>query len=74
MSIQPDWRVSNGKLLVNAVDGDWEPLRRPGQNGLVSVLAALFYWGLAVNDDPRRMKEWISAVKDCEIVFQQLLS
>jgi hypothetical protein len=74
VTLQPDWRVSNGKLLVNAVDGDWEPLRRPGRNGLLSVLAALFYWGLAVNGKPGRRTEWISAVKDCEVVFQHLLS
>ncbi|KDR76064.1 hypothetical protein GALMADRAFT_15531, partial [Galerina marginata CBS 339.88] len=48
--LQPDWRLSDDKKSINvdATGEDWESLRKPGLNGLVSVVAALFYWGCAV--------------------------
>jgi hypothetical protein len=41
-SLQPEWREG-----FQQVNGDWEVLQRPGINGIVSMLAALFYWGTA---------------------------
>ncbi|KAF9472819.1 hypothetical protein BDN70DRAFT_763239, partial [Pholiota conissans] len=46
--LQPAWRLSSrGSIIFNEIDGDWESLRRPGVNGLLSVLASLFHWGSA---------------------------
>jgi len=73
VTIQPVWRVSDRKLLKDVVNGDWDSLRRPGLNGIVSVLAALFYWGLAVKQKPGKKKVWMAAVEDCQIVFRHLL-
>jgi len=72
--IQPPWCVSDGKLLKDVVDGDWDSLRRPGLNGIVSILAALFYWGLAVKDKPGKKRVWTVAVADCLIAFRHLLA
>ncbi|KAF9033391.1 hypothetical protein BJ165DRAFT_1332159, partial [Panaeolus papilionaceus] len=47
LELQPSWRNMNGRLACQEVDGDWECLRSPGPNGLLSVVAMLFYWGLA---------------------------
>ena len=41
-SLQPKWR--HGSKLLRMGGNDWEPLRRTGVNGLLSVLAALFFW------------------------------
>ncbi|KAF9037288.1 hypothetical protein BJ165DRAFT_1320317, partial [Panaeolus papilionaceus] len=43
-SMQPAWRLDDGKVVVSHVDGDWAGLWMPGINGLLNVVAALFYW------------------------------
>ncbi|KAF8175354.1 hypothetical protein BJ912DRAFT_804758, partial [Pholiota molesta] len=43
VGLQPAWRVENGEILRTQT-GNLEDLRRPGKNGLLSVLAALFFW------------------------------
>jgi hypothetical protein len=73
LTIQPEWRVSNGKL-VKDMEGDWDSLRRPGKNGLLSVLAALFYWGLSVKNKSGAKKAWKRAVEDFQAVFHHLLA
>ena len=72
LGIQPDWRVEDGMLVRERLVGDWEPLQRPGTNGIVSVMAALFYWGLAVLEKGRDRDGWLSAVEDCCATFSQL--
>ena len=74
VTIQPPWRVLDGKLLKDVMDGDWDSLRCPGLNGIISVLTALFYWCLAVKGKPGRKKVWVAAVGDCHIVFRHLLA
>jgi hypothetical protein len=73
--LQPDWRIAGGKLLYgsNDPDGDWDCLRLPGKNGLQSVLAGLFYWGIASQKKAVHQKVWISALKDCHFVILCLL-
>ncbi|KAF9470936.1 hypothetical protein BDN70DRAFT_767299, partial [Pholiota conissans] len=47
-SLQPRWRLSSrGSIIFTATEGDWEALRRPGVNGILSVLGSLFHWGTA---------------------------
>ncbi|KAF9032256.1 hypothetical protein BJ165DRAFT_1331794, partial [Panaeolus papilionaceus] len=43
-SMQPAWRLDDGKVVASRVDGNWTGLRMPGINGLLNVVAALFYW------------------------------
>ncbi|KAF9470167.1 hypothetical protein BDN70DRAFT_780813, partial [Pholiota conissans] len=48
-SLQPSWRLSSrGSIIFTATEGDWGALRRPGVNGLLSVLGSLFHWGTAL--------------------------
>ncbi|KDR72152.1 hypothetical protein GALMADRAFT_18798, partial [Galerina marginata CBS 339.88] len=43
--LQPGWRVSDTEgSAVEDGEGDWKVLRKPGVNGLLSLLAALFFW------------------------------
>ena len=70
--IQPDWRVEDGKLVRECLGGDWEPLQRPGTNGIVSVMVALFYWGLVIVEKGHGRDGWLSAVEDCCAAFRQL--
>jgi len=70
--LQPAWRVSNGTIDYNSVVGDWGCLRLPGLNGLQSVLAALFYWGIVVQKKAAQRKVWLSAIEDCFIAVSNL--
>ena len=70
--IQPDWRREDGELVRGRLVGNWEPLRRPGTNGIVSVMVALFYWGLKVLKDTRAQVGWLAAVEECLSAFRQL--
>ncbi|KDR66323.1 hypothetical protein GALMADRAFT_147927 [Galerina marginata CBS 339.88] len=67
-SLQPTWRLlPDGSVDFDAFDGKWEVLERPGRNGLLSVLAALFFWGLAVRKG-KTMGNWLEAVQDFDFV------
>jgi hypothetical protein len=72
LGIQPDWRLEDGELVREQLVGDWEPLQLPGTNGIVSVVVALFYWGLAVLEVGHGRDAWLSAVEDCLAAFRQL--
>ena len=70
--MQPQWRFGeDGKLL--RVAGALEDLRRPGTNGLLSVIAALFFWGVALGANRAECSMWSSRVKDLEWVFKTLV-
>ncbi|KAF8876893.1 hypothetical protein CPB84DRAFT_1852837 [Gymnopilus junonius] len=47
-------------------------IEEAGLNGLVSVLAGLFFWGCAAKEGQQTLLEWESAVKDCLVVLTQL--
>lgn len=59
-SLQPGWRRSPDGLTREA--GDLEAVRKPGVNGLLSVLAALFFWG--AQSDPMARDAWLHVVDD----------
>ncbi|KAF9522285.1 hypothetical protein CPB83DRAFT_899762 [Crepidotus variabilis] len=44
-AMQPEWRLEDGEIITGLVDGDLEVLRRPGVNGMQSVMACLLFWG-----------------------------
>jgi len=69
--LQPEWRKSSsGEIHFSKVDGDWEVLHRPGLNGILSVMAALFFWGVSLQEDSRT--GWNDAVSDCLVVLTAL--
>ena len=71
-ALQPEWRKSSsGKIVFSEVDGDWDVLRRPGINGILSVLAGLFFWGVALREKDSR-EGWKDAVFDCIVVLTAL--
>ncbi|PPR03274.1 hypothetical protein CVT24_012821, partial [Panaeolus cyanescens] len=67
--LQPDWRVEGGKVVKSKILGDWSKLAYPGPNGLLSVMGALYYWGLEAYGKKARWKKWESAVIDCTTAF-----
>ena len=71
-NLQPTWRISNDKVDKAVSRGDWNCLRCPGVNGVISVVVALFYWGLASDGKLAHHKAWIEAVEDCATVFSLL--
>ncbi|KAJ7234337.1 hypothetical protein C8J57DRAFT_1008761, partial [Mycena rebaudengoi] len=54
-SLQPHWRMkgADGKWMVGGAYGtDWGVLFQWGINGVLSILAALYFWGCTVFDSP----------------------
>ncbi|PPQ85713.1 hypothetical protein CVT26_006169, partial [Gymnopilus dilepis] len=71
-SLQPEWRIDDdGGILFDDIEGDWTEMNRPGLNGLVSVVTALFFWGAAL-EGASNGDDWCAAVKDCYSVFNIL--
>ena len=73
-NLQPDWRKDNdGSIAFANVDGDWEILRKPGLNGIVSAIAGLFYWGCKVQGNLTRRARWATLVEDCILVLENIV-
>lgn len=71
-SLQPSWRLrEDGTIDEEVVAGDWAELRKPGVNGILSVLASLFYWGVNVKGR-KDAKGWSLAVCDCLYCLQYM--
>jgi len=70
--IQPDGRKVKLDTSLRLVSGDWAALDKPGANGVASVMAALFFWGSALRDDPGQAASWNCALDDVSWVLQQL--
>ena len=65
-ALQPEWRITAAKeIAVDQAVGGWEDLRKPGLNGLLSLVAALLFWGLHVRDSNVDHIRWSAAVDDC---------
>ena len=74
LSLQPKWRLSKkGEILTRKMDGDLDGLRKLGLNGLLSVLAALFFWGRIAQNNTKQRKGWIGHVEDCILVLRGLV-
>ena len=73
-SLQPAWRrFEDGSFGSELVDGNWSEMNKLGPNGLLSTLAALFFWGtLAVGNDEVRQR-WLLFVKDFTVVLNHLI-
>ncbi|KAF8971656.1 hypothetical protein BDZ97DRAFT_1650694 [Flammula alnicola] len=48
-------------------------MAKPGLNGLVSVMAGLFYWGCAIESAQEGQDKWLVAVEDCLTTYVHLL-
>ncbi|PPQ78995.1 hypothetical protein CVT26_003941 [Gymnopilus dilepis] len=71
-NIQPKWRsISDGNTPME-VRGKWDEVDVPGVNGWPSVVAALFFWGVALGQARNQSDSWYSAVNDAYWVLNQL--
>ncbi|KAJ7790285.1 hypothetical protein B0H14DRAFT_2292083, partial [Mycena olivaceomarginata] len=59
MALNPEWRINDG-ALVKEVKGSWEPLRKPGANGFLGLLAGLKWW----REKLGATKKWVAALED----------
>ena len=75
-SLQPVWRVDGATNLLRRREGDWTHLQCSGINGLLSVVAGLFFWGCAVQCNTAASKslklKWMQSLEDILYVFTQL--
>ena len=72
-ALQPSWRKSSsGDVVFSRVDGDWEDVCRPGLNGMLSVMAGLFFWGVALGKHHDGQRGWKQAVSDCQVTLNAL--
>lgn len=74
-SLQPGWRTkdADGNWIQDS-GVDWNDLRCPGKNGLLSVVAALFFWGRAVQTSRSAARyTWENAMNDVLYVYTQLI-
>ena len=75
-ALQPDWHVSvdgEGRWDWELYGDDWHTLTIPGQNGLLSMVATLSWWGSAVKLAEEGKAEWLEAVTDVEWMMTGLL-
>ncbi|KAK6993081.1 hypothetical protein R3P38DRAFT_3224091 [Favolaschia claudopus] len=69
-SLQPAWRVrdTDGSWSVTAGYGaggrEWGPLYQWGVNGILSVVASLYFWGRGLTDNEQLRARWEAAVGD----------
>ncbi|KAJ6454924.1 hypothetical protein C8R47DRAFT_996975 [Mycena vitilis] len=75
--LQPPWRErgEDGYWKVGGSwgpDDQWDPLEAPGQNGCLSVVASLFFWGRAVLSVPAAVEAWERALFDVTWMLEGL--
>ncbi|PPQ80261.1 hypothetical protein CVT24_006601 [Panaeolus cyanescens] len=68
-SLQPAWRIENGRIVEERLEGDWGILKMSGTNGIVSVVAALFFWGIQGHKEKLDVKVWKGFVVSCSKVL-----
>lgn len=72
-SVQPDWRLSDSIASFKQADGDWGVIKCSGVNGLLSALAALFFWGVALGNTCTADAAWSTAVADAAYVLESIV-
>ncbi len=63
-----------GEVYRGSIGGNWECLWKSGQNGFVSLLACLAWWGQAVRNDAVLRGGWDDALEDVHHVLINLLA
>jgi hypothetical protein len=80
--LQPKWRevgnvdgplTSGHRCFEGPGDGDWVDLNKPGQNGFLTVVSLLCWWGHALCNGNHGMTEWRAAVDDVDWVLSKML-
>lgn len=74
--MQPSWRVNNADDQAPQEEGDWGELHCSGANGMLSVVAAVFFWGRAIQATRHvgaMRATWDEALQDVSYVLKQLL-
>ncbi len=78
--MQPDWHNAMdvnrplGEAYRGGTGGDWGSLQKTGQNGFISPLACLAWWGWVLSDDVVLRGEWNDALEDVHHVLINLLA
>lgn len=72
--LQPEWRVLDDDVFDRVDAGDLKCLKKPGANGLLSILASLFFWGTAVKAAGKKSERWNVYVEDFTLVLKHLSS
>ena len=70
--LQPEWRIIGDGDAPRDIGGAWHELDVPGVNGFPSVVAALYFWGLALGSAWRTSPSWGMAVDDVYFVLNEL--
>lgn len=72
--LQPAWRLDDVSDLLRRDGEDWDRLRCSGVNGLVSVLAALFFWGNHAQRGAVVLNSrWLEALEDVSYAISKLI-
>jgi len=65
---------NRGKRNIACILGDWAALDKPGQNGFLSVLAVLSWWGQSLLCDSVPTDfQWLAACDDILWVLNSML-
>ncbi|KAJ7073293.1 hypothetical protein B0H15DRAFT_793063 [Mycena belliarum] len=82
-TLQPKWRKENGRrpghflrdTYPESASKNWTTLRHPGQNGVLSLVASLYWWGKKVIADGGLgdRESWLDAVADVKWMVKGLL-
>jgi hypothetical protein len=74
-TLQPAWRKkdADGNWGVDGPYGkEWDSIGYWCENGLLSVVASLYFWGCAVQEGGEGLERWECAVNDVSWVFEGL--
>ena len=72
--LQPMWRREDDKEIIwGSITGDLTHLKKPGTNGLLSVVAGLFFWGINVEKGTLAWDKFIMCVDDVQAVMSALV-
>ncbi|KAJ7084879.1 hypothetical protein B0H15DRAFT_783529 [Mycena belliarum] len=78
--LQPSWRIRNPENPARFMQGEhpavaedtWRTLRFPGRNGVLNVVACLYWWGVKVGPDGAGRESWVEAVRDVKWMLSGL--
>jgi len=74
LHLQPAWRrETDNEVAWGSVGGDLMPLRKPGTNGLLSVVAGLFFWGINAKKGTPGWDQFVVYVDDLQAVLSCLV-
>ena len=72
--LQPAWRRETDQDVAwGSIDSDLSHLKRPGTNGLLNVIAGLFFWGSHVKKGSSGWDQYVVYVNDVQAVLSGLV-